>query len=190
MLARARTHTRACGCTYMFEAWTGEVGPLCLSIPSFLPSHSPPCLSIPPTSLASFAPSPLPARPFFHSFSLSLSFYDPQSALPPTRLVRTIGVSTLETLHAWHTCKRARKSTQYRYRCVDREICPKTCRDSPQLVLKDVEGNVEKIERKIYPSSRVFIDSSWAMATVVVILKAGMLRLIRMASHFQDDDYI
>lgn len=80
--------------------------------PSFLPSHNPPCLSIPPTSRLSFTLSPFPARSFFHSFSLYLPT-DPRSALPPTRLVRTIGVSTLETLHAWHTCKRARKSTQY-----------------------------------------------------------------------------
>lgn len=71
--------------------------------------------------LASFTLSLSPPSTSFLSLFLSLSFYDPRSALPPTRLVRTIGVSTLETLHAWHTCKRARKSTQYRYRCADTE---------------------------------------------------------------------
>lgn len=120
MLARARTHTRACGCTYMFKAWTGEVEPLCPSAPSFFPSHNPPCLSIPPTSRLVHPPSRHPARPFFHSFSLYLST---TRGLPflPLRLVRTIGVSTLETLHAWHTCKRTHKSTQYRYRYADTE---------------------------------------------------------------------
>lgn len=101
---------------YVFKAWTGEVGPLCFSASrrSFLLVTPLVSRFLPP--LASFHPS-LPSQPlsFLSSLSLSLSFYDPRSALPPTRLVRTIGVSTLETLHAWHTCKRARKSTQYRY---------------------------------------------------------------------------
>lgn len=67
---------------YMFKAWTGEVGPLCLSVPSFLPSHNPPCLSIPPTSRLSFTLSPLPTRPFFHSFSFYLSTTRGVSFLP------------------------------------------------------------------------------------------------------------
>lgn len=40
-----------------------------------------------------------------------------------------------------------------------REICPKTCQDPPRLVLKGAEGDAERIERKMYPSS-MFIDSS------------------------------
>lgn len=112
--------------------------------------------------LTSFALPPLPSpRASFLSLFLPLSFYDPQSALPPTRLVRTIGVSTLETLHAWHTCKRARKSTQYRYRRADTEKSARkpvtglaaTCRRGRRGRRR------EEIERKMYPSS-VFIDSS------------------------------
>lgn len=147
-LVRADAHVRVQGMDRRSRA------SLFLRVPSFLPSHNPLVSRFLPP-LASFHPS-LPSQPlsFLSSLFLSLSFYDPRSALPPTRLVRTIGVSTLETLHAWHTCKRARKSTQYRYRCADtREICPKTCQDSPRLVFKGAEGDAEKIERKMYPSS-------------------------------------
>lgn len=116
----------------------------------FLPLLSPPSPSLPSHS------------PSFLSLFLSPSFYDPRSALPPTRLVRTIGVSTLETLHAWHTCKRARKSTQYRYRCADTEQSAR----KPVRTRYDLSStgasrgdDAEKIERKMYPFS-MFIDSS------------------------------
>lgn len=97
--------------TYVSKAWTGEVGPsLPLRRPPFVSSSS----LVPPWPLgSSHHPSRSPSLPP-QPLSLSLCpspFFSlrPASALPPTRLVRTTGV----TLHTWHTCKRTRKSAQY-----------------------------------------------------------------------------
>lgn len=79
MFTRARARVcvcvRLCEYTYVFKAWTGEVGPLCPSVvPSFLPSRNPPCLSR----------FPLPASRPIHPLSPScLSFLS--LFLSPTR---------------------------------------------------------------------------------------------------------
>lgn len=73
-----------CGCAYVSEAWTGEVGPLSasLSTPSFLPSRTP---------LGSFYLSPLvrplSSSPLVLSLFLSVSVYLSVS-LPPSSSTR------------------------------------------------------------------------------------------------------